>query len=318
MTNRWMTIRESCPGCGSTGTRTLYRCPFDRDPIREYLDRFYAPQGGVEPHYLIGAEYHLLECSTCELVFQREVGGDELMLRLYECWIDPELAFRRHLDQINLATYSRYAQEVTQIVTWLDATPSRVDVLDFGMGWGRWARMAQAFGCNARGAELSPRRIEYAARHGVRALSWDEIPQHRFDLINTDQVFEHIADPLATLKHLVLALKPGGIVKLNVPDGTDIRKRLEQMDWTAPIGSPRSLHAVAPLEHINCFSRKALLRMGARVGLEAVKMPLSVQYRCTAAWLGRNRVVKNLLLPIYHNVLQRGTYLFFRRPEAAS
>lgn len=307
-----MVARDTCPGCEGQGVVSLYRCAYDEEPLRGYLQRFYLPQGGVEVEYLRGADYHLVRCPACGLVYQREVPGDDLMLRLYERWIDPDLAFRRHLDDAGLPMYAQYAQELMRLLAWFERRPSSIDVLDFGMGWGRWARMAKAFGCNVWGAELSPRRIEYAARHGIEALAWEEIPNRAFDLINTDQVFEHIPDPLVALRHLVRALKPGGLVKLSVPDGTTILERLKAMDWEAPVTSPNSLHAVAPLEHINCFSRASLVHMAALAGLEPAPMPLRLQYQFAANWSSLSAARRNLLLPIWHNLLGRGTYLFFR------
>ena len=49
----------------------------------------------------------------------------------------------------------------------------------------------------------------------------------RFDFINTEQVFEHISEPLETLKELKTLLKPGGIIKISVPTADDINRRLK-------------------------------------------------------------------------------------------
>jgi SAM-dependent methyltransferase len=107
---------------------------------------------------------------------------------------------------------------------------------------------------------------------GIDIIGWSDIPQERFDFINAEQVFEHISDPVPTLKHLVSALKPKGIVRINVPNGWDIERRLAKCDWDAPKGSRDSLNAIAPLEHINCFNKKALVVLAARAGLTLVSI----------------------------------------------
>lgn len=65
-------------------------------------------------------------------------------------------------------------------------------------------------------------------------MSWEEIPQHQFDFINTEQVFEHIPKPLETLRYLKKALKTNGVLKISVPTANDIEQRLEIMDWKIP------------------------------------------------------------------------------------
>ena len=54
--------RAWCPACQCPDSRTLYDCPFDRDPIRQYLRDFYEPQGGAELECLEGARYVARPC----------------------------------------------------------------------------------------------------------------------------------------------------------------------------------------------------------------------------------------------------------------
>ena len=58
------------------------------------------------------------------------------------------------------------------------------------------------------------------------------------------------------------------------------------MDWKAPKNSRNSLNPVAPLEHINCFRRKSLIKMAAIAGMEEVVIPMSIQYAYTSNWYG--------------------------------
>jgi 2-polyprenyl-3-methyl-5-hydroxy-6-metoxy-1,4-benzoquinol methylase len=309
--NKHFISRERCPSCDSPQFKSIYQTPYDEPPVRNYLEEFYSRQGGVEFEYLDGTTYELCECSSCGLIFQRDIPNNALMERLYEVWIDPRKVFEQHLKEDGLAHYSHHAQEIMQIVAWFDVAPSTLRFLDFGMGWGEWALMAKAFGCDAYGAELSRERIRHATSIGVKVVSWDEISRHRFDFINTEQVFEHIPEPLQTLHHLKKSLKPGGLIKISVPTANDIARRLRIMDWRAGKGTKNSLNPVAPLEHINFYRRKSLIRMASAAGLEEVLMPLKLYYRYLSAWRGIN-IAKNLLRPIYRNVLKRQNCLFFR------
>jgi ubiquinone/menaquinone biosynthesis C-methylase UbiE len=227
------------------------------------------------------------------------------MHKLYEEWIDPKITFRKHIEESTAASYNRIASEIAALVAKFDRPPYSLKFLDFGMGWGEWVRLARAFGVQAHGAEFSQARLAFARSQALPVVTWDEISTQQFDLIRADQVFEHLAQPLATLQYLARSLKQGGVLKIGVPDGSDIRRRLLIDDWSAPKGSRNSLNAVAPLEHINCFSRNALLAMATKAGLRPVRSRLLLQY--THLILGRTprEILGNLCRPLLRQVLQQ-------------
>lgn len=310
MSKIWFVRREECPACASGNFRTIYQCQYDRSPIKDYLVDFYSPQGMVEFEYLKEATYILCECDVCGMIFQRDIPNEFLMERLYEHWIDPQKVFSQHSDKEGLEYYSHYAQEIMQIIAYFGKDPSSLNFLDFGMGWGEWALMAKAFGCNSFGLELSTERIHHAKLNGIRVINWDEIPQYHFDFINTEQVFEHIPEPLQTLRHLSSRLKTDGILKISVPYAADIERRLKIMDWKSQKDSKNSLNPVAPLEHINYFRRRSLSKMAVQAGLEEFLIPTKIQYRYVTDWGGAKKIAKNILRPLYRNILKKGNYIF--------
>ncbi len=178
------------------------------------------------------------------------------------------------------------------------------------MGWGEWALMAKAFGCEVYGSEISSSRIAYAKAQGIRIVDWADIPMHQFDYISTEQVFEHIPEPLDTLRYLGKALAPQGMIKISVPNGTNIRKLLRTMNWKAAKEDCDSLNPVSPLEHINCFSGDVIKRMAAQAGMRPVYLPLGLQYRYLAHSGHPLQVAKNVVKPLYRTVLKQGTYVF--------
>lgn len=277
MIKTYFVKREFCPGCKSREYKTIYSCGFTESPIKEYLEFFYSPQGRVEFEYLKGAEYILDECHNCGMIYQKEIPNDFLMKKLYEEWIDSQKVFDQYEQSYNLDYYSGYAQEMMMLIKYFNTMPKQLKFFDFGMGWGNWCQMAKAFGCDSYGTELSEARIEYAKSNGIKVISWDEIPNYSFDFINTDQVFEHIPNPLETLNHLKKSLKPESLIKISVPDSCDIKKRLKVMDWTAPKGSKNSLNPVAPLEHINCFDHSSITRMADIAGFRLVENPFRIE-----------------------------------------
>jgi 2-polyprenyl-3-methyl-5-hydroxy-6-metoxy-1,4-benzoquinol methylase len=278
--------------------------------LKSYLSNFYESQGHLDFKYLENANYIIEECLECGLIYQKEILNDFLMEKLYEEWINPHLVFKDEEKTFGLDYYARYAQEIGTIIAHFNVIPSRLSFFDFGMGWGKWLKMVNSFGVNSYGTELSQSRINYAKKFGINILSWEELINQKFDFINAEQVFEHIPQPFETLLHLKKALKPGGLIKISVPNGADIKKRLKIADWKAEKNSKNSLNSISPLEHINCFNNSSIIKMAQKAGLKQVSIPLLVQY----SFICNNTSLKNLLInlvkPFYRNYM-KGTYLFF-------
>jgi len=315
MSQSFFVQRGACPGCGSRNYKELYCSSFVESPIRDYLESFYAPPGGVDLDYLAGADYILDECNDCSLIYQRLIPNSHLMTRLYEKWINAELSRR---DEKHFEHYERLNREVVIVTRYFvkhfGLKPGQLEFLDFGMGWGDWCRMAQAYGCSVFGTELSQSRINNAKTFGILAIGWDEIAEHRFDFINTEQVFEHISDPLGTLGYLGQSLKPNGVIKISVPNGWDIKRRLAIMDWTASKGSKNSLNPVAPLEHINCFTRDSLVKMAQIAGFAPVQVSVQVKPSRDLLYL----TIKDIVRPYYDQLVRivfgrKPTSVFFQR-----
>ena len=264
--------RERCPVCDAAGRRQLYAGDYTASPIRDYLDMFYRHQGGVDIAALQGLQFVLDRCLGCELVYQRYVPGDEVAYQLYEVWIDPQKALANRPAETGFRFFDDLSRQITAIIRHFDREPRELELLDFGMGWGDWCHMARAFGCAASGMDLSPARIAHAKARGIPVLAWDDLSIRRFDFINAEQVFEHLTDPVAVLRHLAGALKPGGLLRICVPDGHDIEQRLKAADWMAGPDSPKSLMSVAPLEHINTFSYRSLVDLAAAAGLVETRL----------------------------------------------
>lgn len=288
--------RDACPACRGTDVTHIYSSAFSEPPVSDYLRDFYAPQGGVEFEYLKDADFILDECLACGLIYQRLIPNSMLMKLLYEKWIDPSKAFQLYHETQGIDYYAELASEIDLIIRCFGRNPSELTFFDFGMGWGDWCRLAQAYGCEAYGSELCRRQIDYARRFGIRTIEWEDIPQHEFDLISTEQVLEHVAEPLETLTHLCRALKPDGIIKISVPNGWDIKGRLRIMDWQAPKGSDNSLNLVSPLEHINCFNENSLVNMARKAGLTSVDMRPTLEKRLL------DRTAREILRPYYRKL----------------
>jgi hypothetical protein len=324
--------REICPACSGQNHNVIYSSGFLEPPIKQGLESLFAPVGHIEFEYLSQARFILAECFDCGLIYQQEIPDDFLTDKIYQEWIDPQKTFDNHQQADNLGHLAQYAQEIMMLIAYFGGAPSQLKFFDFGMGWGKWCYMAKAFGCESYGTELSEVRIAHARSQGISVISWNEIADHRFDFINTEQVLEHLPYPLEILCYLKNSLKPDGLIKISVPDGRNIKKRLNAWGLTRPLTSTNSsefpqhstppncfnlevknsLNPVSPLSHINCFSYSSIVNMAGKAGLELTKIPVAIQFTSSTNWKPLKPLLKNIFRPLYRNMIQKGTYLFFR------
>jgi len=92
--------------------------------------------------------------------------------------------------------------------------------LDFGSGVGSGALLFIRAGIEMTLADISTTLLDFArwriSARGLHArlvdLKHEPVPASDFDMILAMDVFEHLADPVATVDRLCRALKPGGVL----------------------------------------------------------------------------------------------------------
>lgn len=287
--------RDKCPLCESSANRILCEIPYDDERLAAFIAQFY--HGRVPLESLGSGHYRVVACANCNFIYQDPVLNENGMQELYRNWVDNALSLQKKQTG-NSSLFSQYAGQIHTLLRMLDKRPDQVRVLDFGMGWGYWSRMAQAHGLNVVGYELSEQRVEHARKMGLTVIEDLTVVEDEFDFIFANQVFEHLSNPVETLRALCQRLKPTGFVYIRVPDGRGVARGLAQHGW-----SP-DLAAIHPLEHINCFTRKTLIKLGARAGLQPVSPPLRLNW--ASLWNGIRREIVDRW---------RTTHLFFSRQD---
>lgn len=261
--------REACPLCGSISTQLLCDLAFDAPPMLPFLEHFYA--GRLLPGELASGRYRVRRCGSCDFIYQAMILDETGMQSLYQDWVDQQRSLQKKI-KTAAGRFRQYAGQVQTISRLFAKPPQEIRVLDYGMGWGYWCRMAQAHGFDACGFELSAARREHAEQLGVKVIDKLEPDGRAFDFVYANQVFEHLPDPQQALRELCQQLSPDAVIYLRVPDGRDVARRLRRNGWSS------ELDAIHPLEHINCFTRKSLLQMAAAQGLRPIQAPLRLQW----------------------------------------
>jgi 2-polyprenyl-3-methyl-5-hydroxy-6-metoxy-1,4-benzoquinol methylase len=261
--------RRACPLCGAAHHDVLHSAPYGAPQVFEFIASYYG--GRIARADVDGALFEVRRCAKCGFLWQAYHLDAAGSTRLYEEWISPEESLAKKT-RADVTLYEGYAREAAAIAQRLRRKPADVSVLDFGMGWGAWCRVAQAFGYRVTGFEPSQRRRDHARAHGIAAIAAIEALGH-YDFVNCHQVLEHVPDPLATLARLAAALAPGGQVRISVPDGHGVEAALRSPAWRA------AKDALHPLEHINCFTGRTLHELAARAGLRPAPDPAPARSR---------------------------------------
>lgn len=259
--------RNYCPICSGLDLKLIYSIPYSSSEISLYLKEFYNKQGFIEYSYLEKFNFNLYKCNTCDFVFQNEVPSDFLLKKLYDEWINPELAKDRN-SKFSREYYKEQFEELNLLIKYLNKPPYELKIFDFGLGWANWAKIAQSIGCKVYGCEISNSRQKNALMNNIIMINWDEIPKHKFDFINSEQVFEHLINPKETLNYLCQSLTEGGIIKISVPNAYNIEKLILMINWK----DFQAINVFSPLEHINSFKQKSLIKLAKQNNLKTISI----------------------------------------------
>jgi hypothetical protein len=143
-------------------------------------------------------------------------------------------------------------------------------LLDYGSGFGRWARAARSAGfvvtafepTHARGAETDDVDFEFISdRTRLAARS--------FDVVNLEQVLEHVADPFGLLCDIRTFAHDDAVIRITVPN--ILRCTEGKNIWRVWPFDGVQAHTMAPYEHLHGFTPSSLALLAMRANL----VPLS-------------------------------------------
>ena len=285
-------LRESCPICGRREPDILARCNTTGQALvteicTNHNARSSRTREVVGTHFRDGS-FDYRRCPECGLVWQGWILDSAGMDDFYGAGAydkGDEHDVQRYLLTHPYQSGERLARKVMEALTLMDTAIPQLRTLDFGCGWGRWMAMASAMGARTAGVELSQKKRDFCRAQGLEVCpSLDDVAGE-FDVINCDQVLEHVAEPLALTTSLALRLKSGGVMRLSVPNGRGCAARLKRK------GLRCSNSAAAPFAHINTFSNANLKRLAREAGLTPV-LP-SAKYGPRKGFLGHFQNVVN-------------------------
>jgi hypothetical protein len=145
-------------------------------------------------------------------------------------------------------------------LSWGSSQPT---LLDYGSGAGRWANASHQAGFHVTAYEPVSNRA--GTDGGIELVfALDKLGDRRFDIINLEQVLEHLPDPAATLRDLQRYCHQRTVLRISVPD----LQRLGTKLWKGFPFDGKSVHILSPYEHIHGFRRSSLLALLREVGMQ--------------------------------------------------
>ena len=307
MTDQYFETRTCCPACTCKDTKLIYQCDFLSDPIKAYLNLKFSSD--VLPHFENEA-YILRKCKNCDLIYQERVFNETGLSLLYNKWLFEGDKEEFDVAESTLKRFLYYSQELLTIAKLFNKDIKDIKLLDYGMGKGQWCSVARDMGYDVTGTEVSDDLLENGKSLGLKVEPLSDFAKNKYDLINTEQVFEHLSKPLDVLDQLKSALEPGGIVKISVPYGTNVDKRIPSMDWAVPRSHRNFLIPITPAAHINTYSQKSIIKMGEQLGFKPVTPSIFSEYSLLSAITFKD-FLKSIARPVYRRY-KKVTYLFLK------
>ena len=139
--------------------------------------------------------------------------------------------------------------------------------MDVGCGAGLTVALAQYLGWDAMGLEIDPAAVREARRTGLNIVegTYEHLTQYeqQFDCIMCSHVLEHVHEPRDLLAKLKLAIKPGGVLLLTLPNALSAMRRHFGSNWRG-LEAPR---------HLSIPSESRLLQLLADSGFSIKSIP---------------------------------------------
>jgi len=118
-------------------------------------------------------------------------------------------------------------------------------VLDIGCGRGHMLKKLMKYNWECYGTEISETLSQNLIRDGIKIFNSIDLkscalPSNHFDVVTLFHVFEHLQNPVDTLKEIGRILKPGGLLFIEIPNFSSWQAQIKRGQWLH-LDTPRHL-----------------------------------------------------------------------------
>jgi SAM-dependent methyltransferase len=292
----WTAEDRPCPLCGSSD--------------REVLGR----RGGAAHHAGLGEETRVVRCRTCDALYAWPTmvpTGNP-----YSAQADGY--FGAHDGTAKTRSGACLADYAASVLGRAGT------MLELGCGRGELLAGAASRGWTVSGVEMTP---EFAARARDAGVEVEEATieacqslSRTYDVILAAAVLEHLYEPAAVLRRIFAAVRPGGLLFIDVPNerGLALRvgnlyQRLQGRDWSI------NLSPTFPPFHVVGFGPRSLTSVLHAAGFQVHEMRVVKYTNSVLPAPGLKRVVERAAMGAFQRIghavgMGDGLVCWARRP----
>ena len=196
---------------------------------------------------------NLVKCSDCSLVYSVKLTDQtgNIYSKGYFVGGDESISGRDFFSDW-ATTYDRirFSHGLRRLKNFV---PRGARILDIGCATGNFLRLAQAYGYDCYGLDISEFAVQYVRDEiGVPCFLGEVasagIPASYFDVVTMHHVLEHVDDPIEYLQSVKRVLRKGGTLVVEVPNFASYDSKLEGAQWVD----------LRPDQHFNQFEPRTL------------------------------------------------------------
>jgi len=201
----------------------------------------------------IDKKYHLVNCQNCNFIYSNEILNKKNLNYLYNEVIDINKSKLKIYDPTRISKNHQYASEIYSFFNRKKNINEKIEIFDFGCGWGSFLQILKSPYCNVSGLEIDNKKFLFAKKLGIKM--YKKLPNKKFDLIIANAVFEHLEDIIPNVLKIKSSLKNNGILYVTVPNCNKNRLLLMQENIKKNL---RVSGEYNPIEHLNYFDHNSL------------------------------------------------------------
>lgn len=252
-------VFDCCPACGTEDTKIIFR------PLNETKGKFCKLNRVKYQGYMGGwddvLDLKIAQCLRCLHLWHHTQPDHVSLLGMYQAGVP--LKVRQSPSYSPTAAMLRKMKDMNRLMLKRGVLNPRL--LDYGSGKGRWARAAFIAGFQV--CAFEPSDVRSSPPAGIDTVPTvhilDDLSGKKFDLINLEQVLEHLQDPYKALNALRVLCEPHTILRVSVPDIS----RHQSGIWEEFPFDGKKMHIMSPYEHLQGFNPRSLAALLDRAGL---------------------------------------------------
>ena len=238
--NTFFDSRKCCPLCYSQKVKIIFSKKFDDIKTKEFFKTHLNTKFPMK--ILNNRFYEISECEKCHFIFQKNILNKKYNYKFYNDYID-------HKDALSKDIFKWNAE--IDLINRIFKNKN-IRILEYGAGLGAWVKSIKNNGYkNISAVEISKIRRKYLTKFKIKSSGKLKNFNKKFDLIYSDQTFEHLTEPGKVINDLSKLLKNNGYIIFKIPSGFGFKNKLNNNYFAQK-------DEATPLEHINIFTKGSI------------------------------------------------------------